>query len=88
MCPGPDVIVLIFSPFLQRFSGLLTLQYLSDSPIQTHSYLVHREQFGVHYLAQGDLDMQLGGAGIQTSDLLITRRPAIPPELQLHLHKL
>ena len=26
--------------------------------------------------------MQLGGAGIRTSNLLITRRPALPPELQ------
>ena len=32
----------------------------------------HQEQFGVQYLAQGHFDMQLGGAGILTSDLLIT----------------
>ena len=38
----------------------------------------HQEQFGVQYLAQGDFDMQLVGAGIQTGDLPITRRPALP----------
>ena len=32
----------------------------------------HQEQFGVQYLAQGHFNMQLGGAGIQTSDLPIT----------------
>ena len=36
----------------------------------------------VQYLAQGNFNMQLGGAGIQTSDLLTTRRPALPSELQ------
>ena len=29
----------------------------------------YQEQFGVQYLAQGHLNMQLGGAGIQASDL-------------------
>ena len=42
----------------------------------------HQEQFGVQYLAQGFFDMQLGEAGIQTSNLRITRRPALPPEPQ------
>ena len=32
--------------------------------------------------AQGHFDMQLGGAGIQTSDLPITKQPPLPPELQ------
>ena len=43
--------------------------------------LVHQKQFGVQYVAQGHFDMHLssGGAGIPTSDLLITRRPALPP---------
>ena len=42
----------------------------------------HREQFGVQYLAQGHFHALLGGAGIRTSDLQITGRPAVPPELQ------
>ena len=33
----------------------------------------HQEQFGVQYLARGHFDMQLGGAGIRTGDLPITR---------------
>ena len=32
--------------------------------------------------AQGHFDMQLGGAGIQTGDLPITRQPALPTEPQ------
>ena len=40
-------------------------------------------QFGFHHLAQGHLDIQLGEAGIRTSDLLNTRQPALPPKLQL-----
>ena len=32
-------------------------------------------------LAQGHLDTQLGGAGDRTSDLPVTRQPALPPEL-------
>ena len=43
----------------------------------------HQEQFGVQYLAQGQFDTQLRGAKIQTSDRPITRRPALPPEIQL-----
>ena len=43
----------------------------------------HQEQFGVQYLAPGHFHMQLGGAGIQASNLPITRGPALPPELQL-----
>ena len=42
----------------------------------------HQELFGVQYLAQGCFNMQLGGAGIQTSNLPITRQFALPPELQ------
>ena len=43
----------------------------------------YQEQFGGQYLAQGLLATQLGEVGIQTSDHLITRQPALPPELQL-----
>ena len=42
----------------------------------------HQEKFGVQYLAQGHLDMQLGGAGNSTNNLPITRQPAVAPELQ------
>ena len=34
----------------------------------------------VRRLAQGQLDPQLGGAGYQTSNLLVTSQPALPPE--------
>ena len=37
---------------------------------------------GVQYLAQTHFDMQVGGAGIQTGELPITRRPALPTEPQ------
>ena len=42
--------------------------------------IIHQEQFGAQYFAQGHFDMQL--AGIQTGDLPITRRPALPIEPQ------
>ena len=42
----------------------------------------HQEQFGLQYLAQEHL--QQGGARIQTSNLPITRRSTLPPELQLN----
>ena len=35
----------------------------------------------VRRLAQGHLDTQLGGAGDQTSNLLVTSQPALHPEL-------
>lgn len=35
------------------------------------------------YLAQGHSDIQLGEAGIRTSDLPNTGQPALPPKLQL-----
>ena len=38
----------------------------SDSPIHT---LMQELQYGVQYLAQGHFTIQIGGAGIQTSDL-------------------
>ena len=34
----------------------------------------------VRCLAQGQLDIQLGGAGDRTSNLPVTSRPALPPE--------
>lgn len=40
----------------------------------------NQEQFNVQHLAQGHLSME---PGIRTSDLLITRRPALPPELHV-----
>ena len=40
----------------------------------------HQEQFGVQCLAQGHFNMQLGGAGIRTSDLLITKWPTLSPD--------
>ena len=40
---------------------------------------------GAQYLAQGQFSMQLGGAGIQTCNLLITRQLSLPPELQMPL---
>ena len=42
----------------------------------------HQEQVGVQYLAQRHFNTQLGGARIRASDPQITRRPALPPELQ------
>jgi len=41
----------------------------------------HWRQCGVQCLAQGHFDMWTGGAGIQTADLSIIGRPALPPEL-------
>ncbi len=41
-----------------------------------------REQFGVQYLVQGHFDMQTEEAEDQTTDPLISRRPAVPPEPQ------
>ena len=37
----------------------------------------------VRCLAQGHLDTELGGAGDRTSNLLVARPPALPPELSL-----
>ena len=37
---------------------------------------------GVLYFAQRHLDMQLGEPGIQTNNLPIIRRPALPSEVQ------
>ena len=47
----------------------------------------HQEQFGVQYLAQTHLGMQLGGAWIRTSNLPITRQPGLPPFLFLSFNK-
>ena len=52
----------------------------------THTFIHWWQRYyssgGVQFLAQGHFDMQLGGAGIQTSNLQITRRPALLPEPQ------
>ena len=60
-----------------------TLQHLPHLPIHTHIHALmataHQEQFWVQYLAQGHFNMQLGGAGILTSDLPISRRELYPP---------
>ena len=56
--------------------------------IHTHRWwpckapIAHQEQFGVQYLAQGHVSTQLPGARIWTSNLPITRQPALPTEPQ------
>ena len=66
---------------LNTFSSLMTaqsaVQYMPYSPIHT---LLIRSNLGFS-IAQ-DFNMQLGGAGIQTDDLPITRQPALPTEPQ------
>lgn len=55
-----------------------------------HEKPTHRKQnggqFRVQYLAQGHLDTQTGGAGDQTTNLLISGRTAVPPEPRLPLN--
>ena len=78
--------------FTLNFSCLWRLELLHNKQIQTFTHWwqrlpcrvasVHQEQFGVQYLAQGHLDMQLRGAGNSTNNLLITRQPAVAPELK------
>ena len=46
----------------------------------THATVSSSGAVRVRRLAQGHLDTQLGGAGIRTSDLLVTSKPALPPE--------
>ena len=54
---------------------------LDKSP--AHRRALTDEQCGVQYLAQGHFNMQLSPrAGIWTSNLPITGRPALPAELQ------
>ncbi len=42
----------------------------------------HREQFGVQYLAQRHFSMQIKWAGDRATNLLISRQPNLPLELQ------
>lgn len=53
----------------------------------THSYISYqlliRSNLGFSIFAQGHFYMQLVQPGIQTSDLLITKRHALPPESHL-----
>ena len=63
------------------------MQHLSHHIHTVKAPTAHQEQFGAQCLAQGHLNMQLGEPGIGTSDLKITRRPALPPELQPDKYK-
>jgi hypothetical protein len=80
-----------WTAFIQRFSNQCpALYYLTFTHSCTHS---HRRRcqpceataslsraVRVRCLAQGHLDTQLGGAGDQTSNLLVTSQPALPPD--------
>lgn len=43
---------------------------------------MHRELLRVQHLAQGHFNMQTRGVGDQTTDLLVSRQPTLPPEQQ------
>lgn len=74
----------------QRFSSLIDPSHIQPF---THSYIAcstlsitHRcrqGQFRVQVLAQGHFSMRTGGAGDQSTDLLVSGRPTLPPEPQI-----
>ena len=66
----------LYSAFIQSALQRMPLIHPFTHTLMAVSYHArcwpdHREQFGVQYLAKGHFDMQTGGAGDQTSDLLI-----------------
>lgn len=71
------------------FLLLLSTQSIFYYPV-THIFIKHffilclnfMEQFRVWYLAQEYFNMQTGGAGDQTTDLLTGRPPTLPAEVQ------
>ena len=81
--------------FIQRFSNQWSLNVLYNiaqhSPIHAHIHTPTARQpckvtvsssgaVRVRRLAQGQLDIQLGGAGDRTSNLPVTSQPALPPD--------
>ena len=70
------------APVYWLLKALYNICHICTLMAQAAMQGAHQEQFGVQYFAQGHFDIQLGGTGIRTSDLPITRPPALPPELQ------
>ena len=63
---------------------IMNLHFCSTSPVCCHALLIG-SNLGVSILLKDASTcscMQLGGPGIQTSNLLISRHPTLPPELQ------
>ena len=57
--------------------------WLGSPHLNTLSIAIHLsslEHFRVQFLAQGHTDLQAEGARDQTADLLVSGRPALPPE--------
>lgn len=70
--------------FRPRLKHSLNDRHLADNTQYTYPYTdgrSHREQFGVKCLAQRHYSMPAGGAGDWNSNLWMTRRPTLPPEL-------
>ena len=67
------------------FTHSHTHSYTDDGVCHARRQLLITSNLGLnffHYLAQWHFDIQSGGAGIRTSDLPITRWPALPTEPQ------
>ena len=64
---------------VKLFGVFLDTVQFCHSHFQTH---IHTVQGGVQYLAQGHFGMRTGGAGDQTTDLLVSGQTALPPKPQ------
>ena len=65
----------LLDAFVQSDIGIISRSHTDDRCCHARCQLLVRSSLGFSIL-------QLGGARIRTSDLPITRRPALPPELQ------
>ena len=74
-------LLLDYQHFTKSVKGYLhftSLQHLSDSPMPCHARCQQLISSNLRCPGQGHFHTH----GIQTSNLLITRRPTLPPELQ------
>lgn len=67
-------------PFTHTFMQLEANTFVLDLGIRTHS-ITNWGQVWIQCLTHGHLDMWTGGAGDQQTELLVSGKPTLPPEL-------